>query len=39
MGFPNQPSDQGEPGFHEQPTIGGQQPGGFGQQPGGDTST
>jgi hypothetical protein len=42
MGSPNQPSDQGQPGFFgDQPTIGsqpgdhGQQPGGYGQQPGG----
>ena len=33
MGFPNQPSDP-QPDFHDQPTIGGQQPG-YGQQPGG----
>src|SRR6266446_2962713 len=42
MGSPNQPPDQGQPGFFgDQPTIGrqpgdyGQQPGGYGQQPGG----
>jgi len=41
MGSPNQPPDQGQPGFFgDQPTIGsqpgdyGQQPGGYGQQPG-----
>src|SRR6266567_2862890 len=32
MGSPNQPSDQ-QPGFFDQPTIGGQQPG-YGQQGG-----
>ena len=42
MGSPNQPPDQGQPGFFgDQPTIGrqpgdyGQQPGGYDQQPGG----
>jgi hypothetical protein len=41
MGSPNQPPDQGQPGFFgDQPTVGrqpgdsGQQPGGYGQQPG-----
>lgn len=35
MGSPNEPSDQGQPGFFgDQPTIG-RQPGDYGQQPGG----
>jgi Domain of unknown function (DUF4190) len=35
MGSPNQPPDQGQPGFFgDQPTIG-RQPGDYGQQPGG----